>query len=345
MNAALSPRWRLPSPVGFGIAALLIWSIDGWIMRSPAVDASPDVITAAVTFDLTLGLTFFYWLFVVRRGHARLRTTVWVFLASIFAAPVVLPIDRLQYLAYLKYSPIALEIALPVILIDALRRRRRRSAADVALLDIPERVRDALESIVPSRAVAAIVATEIAMLYYALASWRRKPFVPPGAQGFSYHKRSAFASALYALALVSFVEMVAVHVLIASRIPVAAAVILAITALGTLWILGFARSVQLRPTLVTRDEIRVRTGMQWELVIPRAQIERIDAGRPELPEKGTKGYFRNVPGQPNVLVTLREPLTARNAYGMSKRVTVVGLVVDDLTAFRRATSSDTPGSR
>jgi hypothetical protein len=36
---------------------------------------------------------------------------------------------------------------------------------------------------------------EAAVFYYALAAWRRKPFVPSAARAFSYHKRNAYAAA------------------------------------------------------------------------------------------------------------------------------------------------------
>ena len=43
------------------------------------------------------------------------------------------------------------------------------------------------------------------IFYYALASWRRKPFVPSGATGFSYHKKNGYAGILYTLARMSLV--------------------------------------------------------------------------------------------------------------------------------------------
>jgi hypothetical protein len=49
-------------------------------------------------------------------------------------------------------------------------------------------------------------------------------------------------------------------------------------AFAVLWILEFARTVQLRPNLVTADALLVRGGMQWALDVPRSTIESVVPG-------------------------------------------------------------------
>lgn len=218
------------------------------------------------------------------------------------------------------------------------REAARRHAAVGVELDVPERIRDTLSGAgIPSR-VASLVAMEMAVFYYAIASWRRKPFIPAGARGFAYHKKNGYAGLLYTVVRIALVEAIALDFVIRVHHPVAANVFLAFDLLTALWVLGFERAVVLRPILVTRDDIQVRSGLKWRLDIPRAQIERIDFGKVNTPPKRARDHLRTAPGRANVLVELHAPLRAVGPYGFTREVRRVSLVLDDVAGFQQAVS-------
>lgn len=103
--------------------------------------------------------------------------------------------------------------------------------------------------------------------------------------------------------------------------------------------LGLPRAVQLRPIIVATDTIGVPSGVQWALDIQRNAVERIEFGRVKAPPKRTPGYLRATLGQPNVLIDLRGSRRARGPYGLTRDVRRIGLVIDDLTAFRELMES------
>jgi hypothetical protein len=236
---------------------------------------------------------------------------------------------------------VPLEVAAVVLVVlVALWRRGKRATVD-AELDVPERLRESLSSAgIPDRA-ANLLATEAAILYYALASWRRRPFVPGGAAAFSYHRRNAYASMLYAVFGVALVEMAAVDLIVRVHHVTAANVLLVVDALAAIWMLGFARAVQLRPILVTHDAIVIHNGLAATLEIPLANA-MIEFGRVRAPDRGTAGYFRAGMGQPNAPVTLREPTTLRRSYGASRAIERTGLILDDPKAFEAAWNARRP---
>jgi len=117
---------------------------------------------------------------------------------------------------------------------------------------------------------------------------------------------------------------------------VAANVFLVIDAFTVLWILGWARAVQLRPIVVTDDALLVRGGMQWSLDVTRAAIDTVAIGRAKAPGRRTPGYLRATMGQPNVLIALTHPLVATGAHGTTRTVTRVGFCVDDPNSFSLA---------
>lgn len=223
-------------------------------------------------------------------------------------------------------------VAVAALVIVALWRRRGPRAS---MLDVPEAMHDALgKAGLPDRA-ARMVATEAAIFYYALASWRRRPVVPPRARSFSYHRRNAYAAILYAVFGAALVEMAAVDLIVRARHVTAANVLLILDALAAVWLLGFARAVQLRPILLDGDWLRIRNGLNASVDIPRANAT-IEFGRMRAPVRGTPGYLRTSMGEPNALITLSEPATARRAYGYTRVVNRIGLVLDDPKGFEAA---------
>lgn len=339
MNALLAqpspPRVKRPRlPVGFIAVALLMYAIDGAIVRSAKFAERPELLSEAASIDLTLGVTLAYWLLAVRRGLASTRSLLPVFLLSIVAARYTLPAGHRDAVAYVRYLGIPFEIAIMTLIVIGVRRAQRRFAGPGLELDVPERIHAVLGGSTMQSRVAEIVATEAAVFYYAFGAWRRRPFVPAGARSFSYHKRNALAALLYTIAFASLVETVAMEFVLRALAPHLALPVLAVSIFATVWLLGFARAVQLRPILVTRDALRVRTGVQWSLDIPRDAIARAEFGRVKAPPKRTAGYLRATLGQPNVLLELRAPLRARGPYGITRDVVRVGLVVDDLVGFR-----------
>ena len=339
MSALLAPRPHRARPlITFGVVVLLMFAIDTLIARSAAIDVRPDLVGAAIAFDLTIGVTGLYWYLLVRSGRVSAQSMLAVFGVSAMAATLVLGSEHLDGARLVRYFAIPFEIVVLGVVVARVAQAARRSSAAGIDLDIPERIRLAFGGASVQARAADIVAMEMSIFYYALASWRRKPFVPRGARGFAYHKKNGYAGLLYTIVRIALVEAIALDFIIRVKHPLAANVFLVVDILTALWVLGLARSVQLRPILVTRDEIQVRNGLQWRLDIPRLQVERIEFGKvTELPKR-TAEYLRAAHGRPNVLIELRTPLRAHGPYGITRMVRRVSLVLDDVAGFQQAVS-------
>lgn len=337
-NVLASPPQRSRIPIGFLVVALVFYVVDGVLVHSAAFAEKPDLFAGAASFDLTLGVTLAYWLLVVRPGRATLRTVLPVFVLSVAAATITLPAGHRNLVRDVRYVAIPFELAVMTLIFIAIRQTQRRLSAAGVALDVPERIRAVLPSSLVSPRVIEIIATEASIFFYAFASWRRKPFVPASARGFSYHQRNATAATFYTIFVASLVELVAVHFVLRTVAPRVDIAVLVLSVFGAVWILGFARAVQLRPILLTDDELRIRSGLSWRVDIPRTAIASIAFGRVNAPPKRTPGYVRAAFGEPNALITLREPLRAHGPYGIVRDVTRVGFVLDDVNGFAQATA-------
>jgi hypothetical protein len=181
-----------------------------------------------------------------------------------------------------------------------------------------------------------VLATEMSILYFAFAAWRRTPFTPTGARAFSAHQRDGRAGILYTIALISIVEVFVVDLVVRIHASQVANGLLVVGVAGAIWIVGFARAIQLRPTFIARDVVGLRNGLRHSLDVPRDLIASIELGRTPPPAKNTAGYLRIAHGAPNITLIMREPIIARGSHGIARLVTRVDLTLDDPAAFRTA---------
>jgi hypothetical protein len=200
--------------------------------------------------------------------------------------------------------------------------------------DVLERLESAALKIVPSRHAAAVLATEMAVFYYAFGAWRRRADAPPGSLAFSIHRQSGVAALFGMLAGVTAMEAALVHVLVTRWSPLAARVLTALSAYGIVWLVAMSRAFALRPVLVCDREVVVRSGMMWTVRVP---VMAIAATLRQGP------FDMKMPPacEPNVVLRLAEPVVARGMHGVTRRVASVAIAVDDREAFERAIAGAT----
>ncbi len=347
MNALLASHRHAPSRpprasdalrkrLAFGVVALLIFAIDGSIARSSWFLARPDLFTAAITFDLTIVVTLAYWLIVVRRGAATARTLIPVFVFAVGAATLTLPPGHRGLVHYARFLAAPFEVAILVAIVFGVRKAHRRLVGTGIELDIPERIRRVLDTSLLAPRAADILATEGSIFYFALAAWRRPPFLPRNARAFTYHKKRGVAGVLYALAAASAVEVAIVDLLVRLHAPRTANTLIALGVVSTVWLIGFARAIQLSPHFLTPDSLSLRFGLRYRADIPRDAIAAVTSGSGVRTFASSADALRMGRGTPNVVIDFRAPVVVRGAYGTRRLVARVGLFVDEPAAFARA---------
>jgi hypothetical protein len=312
-----------------------VYAVEALVVRSPHFALHPQLFAGAVAFDLTIGVPFLYWLLVVRPGHARASTLLFVFLVSLLGARLVLPVAQHGLLAYQWLLVAPLELGIVAYVIVKIRRTARGLRGATTTFDVPERIAAALHEAFPNPIVGRLLATEVTLVWYALASWQRAPHVPPQARAFSYHRANGLAALLWAFVAVSVVELFVVHLLVHGYSSRAAWTLSAVSMIGIVWLVGFIRALVLRPVLVFPDRLVARGGILWTAEIPRDAIEAVESGwAVRAPASETPGYIRITPvAQPNVLLRLRTDVEAYGLYGRRRRVRVMALSVDKPAAL------------
>jgi hypothetical protein len=312
----------LRSPAAlFTLIALSIAVCEIAMVRSALFARNPDVGAWGVTFDLTITIPLLYWFVLVRPGHARPITLAPLFVLCTAAAAVIVPRGEQAFLHQLRWLAAPLEVVTIGLLGASMWRRRPGSAAALPLRD---------------RVIAAVVMTEVAVLYHALFCWRAEAEIPDDAVAITTHKRSGWGTIVVCFVVLIAFESIGLHLLVQHWSVRAAWIFTALDVYGALWLIGDYHAMRLRPILIRPDSIEVRQGLRLNVTIARDNIASIDVVTSEAQWK-RKGTARvALLDEPRFLILLREPVVAEGIAGIPRTIDSVAILPDDTAAFERA---------
>lgn len=170
----------------------------------------------------------------------------------------------------------------------------------------------------------------------------RRPAIPRGAAGFSYHK--PVMTVLMIFIVLSAVEIPIVD-LIVHRWPVVRVLFLILGIWGVTWMVGFLCAYLMRPHTVGPDGIRVRQGLEvdiplaWDDIASVARVKRVDEPKsPRIEETdASRTLVFRMQDETAIEIELERPTVVRlpghAPKGGEQTITGVRLWVDDPKAF------------
>lgn len=175
---------------------------------------------------------------------------------------------------------------------------------------------------------------ELAIWYYVLASWHRRPNIPTGSTAFTYHKDNGFMALSSVILGLAPVETFAVHLLIMQWSPAAAIILTLFSVYILIWMIGLMRAVVLNPILVDNQSVTLRWSTTFCEQVPFSLIECISNTEPDIPklERMDLGMM----GADPCWIILRETVSMRSQTGKRRHIRTVNVSPDDPVAFTRA---------
>lgn len=183
-------------------------------------------------------------------------------------------------------------------------------------------------------------------VWQSLYRWAfRRPRVPAGASGFSYH--SPVLTILVIFIVLSAVELPIVDLIVHPwpwvRIP-----LLIVGIWGLTWMFGLLLAYLTRPHAVGPEGIRARLGADLEAVLPWDVVESVERSR-DVTEKAPKVRDEEhgrtlairIANETNALIVLERPVSV-HVGGRDVEVDAVRLWVDDLDGFLDAVRTHIP---
>ena len=174
----------------------------------------------------------------------------------------------------------------------------------------------------------------------------RRPRVPAGATGFTYH-RSVLAVHL-TITAVSMLELVVVDVLV-QRWPNVRIPLLVVGVWAVAWMLGMLAAIVTRPHAVGPEGVRVRYTTDVDVAVPwdaiDAVVRRLHTREDKAPRLAPGGEVLTLwmQDRTNVDVELDQPLQIRLPEG-TQTVRRISLFADDPTAFLAAVRAQVPAT-
>lgn len=266
---ALRRTWSLFG----GLCALYLacWGV----ARAGVLSHAPQLLSVAVTTDLTLTATLAVWWFGVRPGVLPRYALTMTPVLGVVAAAMMLPDVRPMYLGVLGYAWAAFEIAALVALGARIRRIAQTTRQALrAGAGVPEALELGIARVLHrSPAMARVLAHELCVFYYALFGWLRSaPRARPGEHVLCHPGLPQSGALRLALAMLIFGEGLASHVLLSVASPTAAWIWTATEAYALFWLLGDYQLLRLNPLRLTQDALHVELGLRGRVTIARTAI-------------------------------------------------------------------------
>ena len=133
-------------------------------------------------------------------------------------------------------------------------------------------------------------------------------------------------SLVVALCTVLAIETVAVHLWLWSTHPFWAVALAASSLLTIIWLVADHRARRHAGVAIDSDTWRVRIGRQYRADVPREAIARVTLPDwKEVPLPASDYLNAAAPGDPNLLLEFRQPLTLRGPLGIKRQIRRMGL--------------------
>lgn len=319
-----SSSLRTPGTL-FLTSSLLVIGACLIVVRSHAFALHRDVAAWGVTFDLTITIPLLYWFIVVRTGRARPLSLAPVFVAGTILATVLVPRGEQQFVQSLRTFVVPLaEILLIGALAQRVMRARREWPGDG---DGYARIHAAARALAGEGRVADVIASETAVLYYAIFCWRRRP--ADDHRAFTIHERCGWASIVVCIIVMIVAESVGMHLLLRRWTPAAAWVWTVLDLWAIAWLLGDYHALRLRRSTIDDESLQIRCGLRWSATIPLSSIDSIREIRSESDWKRKDVLKLAIVDEPLWLITLREPVVCSGIAGIRKTIRAIALRPDD----------------
>jgi len=318
---------------GFAAGLAAICSV---MARTRIFDRAPDMVAFGTTFDLCLTIPVVYWFFFVRTRKATPATLIPIFGVGFLLARVVVPREHQEFLHSLAKVSSVLELVLCGVLFVRVRRLRR-TLRDAANSDTVDRIRIAMTGILGNGRAGELVATEVAILYYAFFSWRRRP--RRSENDFTFYRASGWGTILFVLILLIAGEGFAAHVFLARWSAKAAWTFTALDIYSMIWLLGDFQGLRLCPLTFDGRTLRIRLGLRWSADVPAENVASVARLSPGAFPKAKDVLRFSMLEEPRYAIHFREPVPVSGMVGLTRRVRAIGLFPDQPEEFERAFSA------
>jgi hypothetical protein len=360
------PNWTLA--IGLPILVMIACTI---LVFSPIYLLNESRISTGITLDLTITAPLLYFL-AIRRSRVPKMTVVRVFIAGILLAGLLLHNKPHFFFSLLKTWVAPLAEGILIFLIAKKFYRARRAAKELGKEetgDFLSRCRIILKDVTGNEKVGYILASEMAVLYYAFIPQKKRPIhASPGdhkaapASAFTSYKSNGILLVLGVFLCSFFVETLGLHFLMGLWSKKLAWILTALSVYTALQLYAHMRAIRLRPIRVGDQLLQLCNGLAADVSVRIDNIEQItfDGAKWNGPSPANKKTAQQIPANKktegltvklallkglenhNILLRLKQPLLVNRVFGIRQKADTLLFFVDRPEDFLSAVRAKMP---
>lgn len=304
-----------------------------WLVKSPYFHKHPSGLSAAVTADLLLTIPLIYAL-LIRKTNISKFTVAPLVILGMFIASYLLPAGQQHWLHIFKlyFFPLIEITSLSLIVRKFVALRRQLSYSRTSGSDFFDMLRKACYATLP-RTLAAVLASEISVLYYGLFNWETRR---PACNEFTYHQNSGTPALLGCMVFMILIESTAMHLLIAQYNTIIAWILTALSVYTALQFWGYKRALTKRYISIDDQQLIIRYGIMAQTHIHVKHIQEIELSSREVMPHVNICQLSPL-GQleaHNVILHLKRSHVLYGLFGKRQKFSTLLLHIDDQKLFK-----------
>ncbi len=314
MQQLKSPNWKfalgLPSVVF--ICCILI-------VLSPIYKTHKDLLSVAVILDLIISAPLLYYIAIYNTTASK-KTVTRVFMIGLLLGGFIIGNNETIFLISIKHwiAPL-IEIWVVYSIITTYNNAKKTAlSAGITSIDFLPFCREILNNITGSKKMGNIIASEIAVLYYAFSF--KKSVAIDNEIRFSYHKKNGILLVLGTVLSLFVIETAGMHFVFGIWSKTVAWVLTLFSAYSCLQLFAHMRSIIARPIHFGENFLELHNGLVGDAIIPYAQIENFELSKKE-PIQGSIQklvLLKGIEGH-NCIIHLSETITITRMFGIEKK--------------------------
>ncbi|WP_332645333.1 beta-carotene 15,15'-monooxygenase [Lysinibacillus sp. 54212] len=191
----------------------------------------------------------------------------------------------------------------------------------------------AVDKFIPPQKIVRILCTEMMMFYYAFATWRKSP-----PSGVTLHKNTSYFAMQLMIIHAILIETIGIHWWLHDVSPILSIILLILNIYSVLFFIGDMQAMRLTPILFKDEAVFITEGLMKSAEISYDKIEEIITDKEILEQKLTTKTLQFIvrdfePLQPQIILRMKEPITAVYYLGLKKQFKEVAIRVDDPQRF------------
>lgn len=268
-------------------------------------------------------------------AHDRVSVKKFILYAAsgCIAARFIIPMDFLEPFVMFTWLGFAIEGAILLLEISLVLSlfiympkivRFVKSSSLPLVFTFPE----AINRFIRSHRIVQIISSELLMFYYAFGTWRQKE-----QPGITLYKNTSYVAMQLMIIHAIILETLGIHWWLHGVAPIVSFVLLLLNVYSIFFFLGDLQAMRLTPIVFEDNQLYISAGLMKHTKIPYHLIEEVVTDPTILEQKLKKDTLQFIVRdfeilQPQVILRMKEPITATYYLGVQKKYTTVAIRVD-----------------